>query len=137
MSKRYHVFISHSWTHKDRFEGLKKLLDKDHTFSYSDYSVPKDDPIHDAGTDSELLAAIKNKMSHASVVIVLAGVYATYSKWIKKEIKLAEDGFLFAKPIVAVKHHQADRVSTVVRKAADELVPWRSDSIINAIRRLA
>jgi len=31
-------------------------------------------------------------MKHASVVLILAGVYSTYSKWINIEIDLAKNG---------------------------------------------
>ena len=50
MSKTYHIFISHSWAYSDAYDKFIKLLDKDPDFSYSDYSVPKNDPIHNAGT---------------------------------------------------------------------------------------
>ena len=91
MGKTYHIFISHSWAYSDTYEKLVALLDKDGSFSYSNYSVPKDDPIHTNGTDKELYTAIKEKISHASVVLILAGVYSSYSKWIDKEIKILQN----------------------------------------------
>ena len=86
MSKTYHIFISHSWKYSDAYEKLIHLLDNAEDFAYCDYSVPEDDPIEDAKTDKQLEAAIKEQMAHASVVLVLAGVYSSYSKWINKEI---------------------------------------------------
>ena len=41
MSKRYHLFISHSWNYTDAYEKLIALLDKT-GLVYSDYSVPKE-----------------------------------------------------------------------------------------------
>ncbi|MCT7780925.1 MULTISPECIES: TIR domain-containing protein [Gardnerella] len=60
-------------------------------FDYKNYSAPKDDPIHDAEDDHQLKKAIKNQMQHASCVLILAGIYSTYSKWINIEIELAQE----------------------------------------------
>ena len=57
----YNLFISHSWTHSDRYKNLVKLLKASPYFHYSDYSVPKNHPIHTNGTDKDLYAAIKKK----------------------------------------------------------------------------
>ena len=56
MAKTYHLFISHSWAYPHAYEGLLNLLDRDASFDYTNYSVPKDDPIHTNGTDAELYA---------------------------------------------------------------------------------
>lgn len=136
MAKTYHIFISHSWAYSDAYEKLINLLNKDSSFSYADYSVPKDDPIHDAGTSKELYEAIKAQMSKASVVLILAGVYSTYSKWINKEIEIAQTEFSTTKPIIAIQPWGAEKTSSVVKDAADKIVGWNSSSIINAIKDL-
>ena len=128
MLKTYHIFISHSWAYPDAYEELIKLLSKDPNFSYSDYSVPKDDPIHNAGTSKELYDAIKAQVSKASVVIIMAGVYSTYSKWINKEIEIAQTEFLIPKPIIAVKPWASEKTSVKVKDAADKIVGWNSSS---------
>ena len=136
MSKNYHLFISHSWAYSTTYDGLLALLDAEPSFSYSNYSVPKDDPVHTNGTDKQLYEAIKEQVSHASVVLILAGVYSTYSKWINKEIKIAQTEFVVPKPIIAVQPWGADRTSTVVKNAANEIVAWNSKSIIDTIKKL-
>ncbi|WP_288838860.1 TIR domain-containing protein [uncultured Megasphaera sp.] len=136
MSKTYHIFISHSWAYPDAYEGLIKLLNKDPNFSYSDYSVPKDNPIHNAGTSKELYNAIKAQMSKASVVIIMAGVYSTYSKWINKEIEIAQTEFSTPKPIIAVEPWASEKTSIKVKEAANKIVGWNSSSIISAIKEL-
>ena len=134
--RTYNLFISHSWSYSDTYDSLVKLLDRASYFNYKNYSVPKDDPIHDAGTDKELYEAIKVQISKASVVIILAGVYATYSKWINKEIKIAKEEFVSPKPIIAVEYWGSEKTSRVVKEAADKIVKWNSNSIINAIKEL-
>ncbi len=136
MSKTYNLFISHSWAYSNAYDGLLGLLNKDCAFNYKNYSVPKNDPVHTNGTDKQLYAAIKEQISHASVVLILAGVYANYSKWIKKEIIIAQTEFITPKPIIAVEYWGSERTSTIVKDAADLIVKWQSDSIITAIKRL-
>lgn len=56
----YNLFISHSWAYSDAYEKLTKLLNEAKYFTYKNYSVPKNDPIHNANNDKELYEAIKN-----------------------------------------------------------------------------
>lgn len=132
----YNLFISHSWSYEDHYEGLVDLLNNDQSFRYKNYSVPNSDPIHDADNVEELKAAIKQQMALSSCILILAGVYSTYSKWINIEIELAKSGFLSSKPIVAVEPWGAAKTSTVVKNAADKIVGWRTKSVIDAIQDL-
>jgi hypothetical protein len=136
MSKVYNVFISHSWKYSDAYEKLINLLDKAEDFIYCDYSVPEDDPIEGAKNDTQLKAAIKEQMAHASVVIILAGVYSTYSKWINKEINIAQNEFENTKPIIAIQPWGAERTSVEVKNAADKIVGWNTASIVDGIKEL-
>ncbi len=136
MDKNYHLFISHSWAYSDAYDKLLVLLNKDSDFSYTNYSVPKDDPLHTNGTDKELYAAIKEQISHASVVLILAGVYSSYSKWIDKEIKIAQTEFSSPKKIIAIEPWGSEKTSSKVKNASNVIVGWNSKSIIEAIKRL-
>lgn len=132
MSK-YNLFISHSWAYSGQFDNLVRLLKEDPTFEFNDYSVPKEDPI-DASSDKQLREAIKEQMSHASCVLILAGVYSTHSDWIKIEIDLAQHGFSTPKKIIAIEPWGSERTSSVVKEAADKIVKWNTKSIVDAIR---
>lgn len=127
----YNLFISHSWAYSTNYESLITLLDNAPNFYYRDYSVPKNDPIHNARYDYQLRAAIRNQMQHASCVIILAGVYSTYSKWINIEIELAKE---LNKTIIAVEPWGAQRTSAVVKNAADIICGWNTNSILKAIK---
>ena len=135
--REYHLFISHSWSHSDEYDNLVELLRAKSYFKFSNYSVPRDDPIHRAGTEAALRRAIRDKMTSCNVVLILAGVYATYSKWIDEEIDLAKRAFSFPKPILAVEPWASERTSARVKQAADAIVGWNTDSIVGAIRELA
>ncbi|MBU3668917.1 MAG: molecular chaperone Tir [Candidatus Taylorbacteria bacterium] len=134
--RHYNIFISHSWAYGDAYDKLIKMLDDDPRFNYKDYSVPKDDPIHDAPNSYALSQAIQNQMRFCDVIIILAGVYSTYSDWINKEIALAK-GFTNPKPILAIEPWASEKTSSVVKNNADKIVKWNTSSIVNGIRELA
>ena len=130
----YRIFISHSWTYGDAYDRLIEMLNEQQ-LDYFDYSVPKSDPIHTNGTDKQLYEAIKNKIMLCNIVLIMAGKYATYSKWIDKEVKICKREF--DKPLLGICPWGAQQVSSLVRDNADELVAWRSDSIAKAIKKWA
>ena len=135
--RTYNLFISHSWTYSNEYRNLINLLNQRNYFSYHNFSVPMSDPLHTNGTDRQLYNAIKNKISPSSVVLILAGVYASYSKWIDKEIYIAKREFNLPKPIIAIEPWASERTSVPVKQAADEIVKWNTESIVSAIRRVA
>ena len=132
--KSRNLFISHSWSYGDAYEKLVALLNDAPNFQYRNYSVPKDDPIHNAPNTTALYKAIKDQMVFCDVVLIMAGKYATYSKWIDNEIQIAKGDF--NKPVVGIRPWGNEQISSVVSGAADELVGWNTSSIVSAIRKL-
>ncbi len=128
----YRLFVSHSWAYGDAYEKLVSFFNEHSYFSWTNYSVPKDDPIHNAQNQTELYNAIQRQISPVNCVIILAGVYSTYSKWINKEIEISKQ--VFNKPIVAVEPWGAEKTSSIVKNNADVIVKWQSSSIVKAIR---
>jgi len=133
MSKTYRLFISHSWSYDKNYKRVVELLEEQ-GLNFYDHSVPKDDPIHTNGTDKQLHDAIEAKMKGTSCILILAGVYASYSKWIKKEIDIAES---YGKKIIAIELWDSGRTSKVVKDSADRIVKWQGKSIADAIKELA
>lgn len=127
----YNIFISHSWSYSDYYQGLINLLRSHQTFSFRDYSVPKNDPIHNCNYDWQLKNAIEAQIRPASCVLILAGVYSTYSKWINIEIEIAKR---LRKKIIAIQPWGAERTSAIVKNSADVVVNWNTNSIVSAIR---
>ncbi|MEP1208448.1 MAG: TIR domain-containing protein [Rhizobiaceae bacterium] len=132
MSKTYRLFISHSWKYGDAYDKIVQFLDEQ-GISYYDHSVPKNDPIHTNGTAKQLRAAIDSKISGCSGVIILAGVYSTYSKWINEEIGISNH---YGKPIIAIEPWASEKTSAIVKDEADKIVKWNGKSIADAIREL-
>lgn len=126
----YHLFISHSWKYGDAYERLMRLLRSQPQLPFRDFSVPSHRPITGSPTDADLEQALVDKMRRCSVVLIMAGVYATYSYWIAREIAIAQR---LGKPIIAIKPWGAERISAPVRQAAHQECAWNSGSIAKAI----
>ncbi len=128
--KKYNIFISHSWAYSDAYDRIIELLDEQ-GLNYKNHSVPKNDPLHTRGTNKELERAIRNQMSGTHCVLIMSGVYSTYSKWINKEIAIAVE---MEKPIIAIKPWSQTNLSSVVQKYATVIVGWNGKSIADAIK---
>lgn len=111
-NKNYYIFISHSWAYHNEYDGVVNLLNKTN-LKWQDYSVPKDDPIHTNGSDKDLEDAIETKIKCCSCIIVLAGVYSTYSKWINKEVQIAKK---FNKKLLLLKNLVQKKLHSSLKK---------------------
>lgn len=136
--RTYNLFISHSWSYSENYKRLCNLLDNANYFKYKDYSIPKDDPliIH-ARTNvlykKQLKEKIKDQMKYASVVIILAGVYASFSDSIDMEIEIAKE---LGKSIIAVQPFASEKTSKRVKDNANKIVAWNTASLVSAIKEL-
>lgn len=130
--REINLFISHSWKYDDHYTRLVAMLRGRGYFSFKDYSVPQSNPIVGAISDAALAAAIEAKMRPCSAVVIMAGVHASHSKWINKEIEIAQK---LGKRIIAVIPWGAERTSQAVINAAHAHANWNTDSIVDAIRK--
>ena len=134
-----HIFISHAWDHSGHYDTLDEWIftgswrSGPASFNFQNYSIPKDDPIHDANSVSELQIAIFNQIKRSHVIVIPTGMYAQYSKWIKKEIAGAKS---YSKPILAVTPWAQVKESSVVKNSADKHVGWNKESVIAGIWNL-
>ena len=134
--RTFNLFISHSWSYSNQYNNLVDLLNQRPYFSYRNYSIPIDDPVHTSGSSAELYDAIRKHIRPTQIVVILAGVYSSYSDWIDKEIEIAQSEFLSPKPILAVEPWGAQRTSLRVKLAADKIVRWNTESVVGGIREL-
>jgi len=138
-TRQIHVFVSHAWTYSEHYRTLANWIFDEKwsvgqaSLNLRDYSVPKSDPIHNVGTDSQLKAALNDKISRSHVIVTPTGMYANYSKWIKKEIEGANH---YGKPILAVNPYGQQRVSGFVADNAAKQISWNKKSVINGIWQL-
>lgn len=131
----YNVFISHAWRYHDDYDRLVKLLNSAPYFSWRNYSVPRHDPAIDPDTpagDRQLRRELDNQIRPVNCVLIISGMYAAYRHWIQVEIDIAKG---YKKPIVGLIPIGQDRIPAEVQQVAREMVGWRTDSVINAIRK--
>lgn len=129
----YHILISHSWDYSSDYKKTKEWLDEAKNFCWTDYSVPLSKPL-DVKTKKELEDKIRTRISLCSCVIILSGMYVSYSEWIDYEIDTALE---LGKPIIGVKPRGQERIPSKVSNNADIMVGWSSSSVVQAVRDYA
>lgn len=139
MVHKISIFISHAWSKSEHYEKLAEwIFDGDwkvgnESILFTDYSVPKDDPIHHATNANSLKNAIFQRIIQSHVIVIPTGMYASYRHWIQKEI----DGAIeYRRPILAVNPWGQERKSSVVIEAANKLVGWNKDAVVKAVWEL-
>lgn len=135
-TRQIHIFISHAWAHSHHYDTLSSWIFGGSwsvgqaSLDFRDFSVPKNNPIHNVPNTAALQQAIFNQIARSHVVVIPSGMYASHSKWIQKEIDGAK---AYKKPILAVNPWGQQRKSGVVLNNADEGVGWNKQSIIDKI----
>ncbi len=138
-TRQIHVFISHAWSYSGHYDTLAKWIFEERwsvgqaSLDFRDYSIPKNDPIHNVTSTTQLKTAIFNQIARSHVVVIPSGMYANYSKWIQKEIDGAKD---YKKPIVAVNPWGQEKKSGIVLSNSDIGVGWNKQPLIDAIWQL-
>ena len=131
-----HVFVSHSWKYSEAYDKLADwIFSKYFQFGqtkvdFRNYSVPKDDPIHNAANADELRAAIYRQIAMSHVVVIPTGMYTTYSKWIRQEINGANH---YDKPILAVNPRGQEKTSGIVVENSKHHVGWNNASVVQGV----
>lgn len=132
----YNIFISHAWKYTEHYKKVVQWLNEaqnEGKFLWKNYSVPEHDPLVDPDTTigkKKLKSELKGQIQPVSKVIILAGMYATYSDWIEFEIDTAVD---YNKYIIGVKPWGQERVPQKVSNNSDTMVGWNKNSVISAI----
>ena len=126
----YNLFISHAWKYNAEYYHLVKMLEDAPYFSWKNYSVPEHDAL-DTKTDWQLDAALHNQIKPCSAVLIIAGMYYSYRKWIQREIEIANE---YNKPIIVIRPRGQERMPSELTTSNYHVVNWNTDSIVDAIR---
>ena len=133
MAKTYKIFISHSWSHVNDLKSLRNLLESRGYFNVEFTEFPPTDSINSMNT-YYIRQRISERIAASDIVLDIAGIYASYSDWMKWELdKAIEKGV----PIIGVIPRGQERISAIVNDRADEIVHWNTESIVSAIRKHA
>ena len=131
--KTYDVFISHAWTYHDDYYRVERFLDEAPFFRWRNYSVPDHDPLQLPST-SALKEQLRKQIRPVNVVLILAGMYVAHSDWIQFEIDFAN---AINKPMIGIRPRGQQRIPSAVTNSVKEMVGWRTESIVSAIRKWA
>ncbi len=103
------------------------------TFCIEPRKFPPTDSINSMNT-YYIRQRISERIAASDIVLGIAGIYASYSDWMKWELdKAIEKGV----PIIGVIPRGQERISAIVNDRADEIVHWNTESIVSAIRKHA
>lgn len=133
---RYNIFVSHSWNYDAGYNKIIEWLDAEKEsnplFAYANYSVPREDPF-DKGSKAKLQTALTGQIAPANVVVIIGGMYATYSDWINYEVN---EAVRMQKKVLLVEPWGQQKVPAYVRSVATKTVGWNSASVIKGITTL-
>ena len=73
-------------------------------------------------------------MQGCDIVLLMANSKLELITNISNEIQVAQKGFQYPMPILAVKTEVVEGVSPVVKEAAKEVVEWDAEAIVKAIK---
>ena len=135
------LFISHSWAYSDSYGKLVGLLDARPYFAYRNYSVPRDDPIHNARSVATLKAAILRKMAplqaHGHKVQLIPPQYVR--PFVKTNKNDAADAEAICEAVTRptmrfAPAKSAEQQSVLMLHRARELLVRQRTMVINALR---
>ena len=134
--KTYDLFISHAWKYGDSYKRVVDMLNSASNFKWRNYSVPKHDPKIDPDTEVGfhlLKRELEKQIRPVNCVLIISGMYVSFSKWIQTEIDIA-NSYLKQKPIVGIIPRGNVKTPIEVHNSANTIVGWNTDSIVQAIR---
>jgi len=124
------LFISHAWQYDTAYLTLVRWFDDEPNFSWKNCSIPSTDALLDKTTNG-LATGITRQINPSQGVLIIAGMYAAHSGWIDYEIGEAKR---LNKTIIGIRPWGQERLPVKVQAAADILVNWNSQSVIDVIR---
>ena len=131
INNTYNIFISHSWEYHNDYDKIMTWL-RNSNIQIRDYSISTEKALP-LMSKTALKANISEKIRHASVVIILAGMYAAYSDWIDYEI---DEAVRMGKPILGVIPWGQQRIPSKISANSTCMVYWNSESIVKRVKSL-
>ncbi len=130
----YNLMISHSWHYNEHYNKVVNWLNEGlGETEWRNLSVSADNPL-DTTTDRELKEKLSNRVRLSSAIIVLAGMYASYSKWIDYEI---DEAIRMNKVIIGVRPWGQERIPKKISDNATIIVGWNKNSVVSAVKNYA
>lgn len=131
MAQQMNIFISHVHEDDDELSKLKSLVSM-HGLEIRDASITKDKPNNAKNEDYIFNDIIKPGIEWCGVLAVYITPKTKESKWVDKEINLAEKK---GKRIVGIwaDGHAGCEPPENLKKLADAMVGWKGERIVDAL----
>mgnify|MGYP001474892746 CR=1 FL=1 len=129
MRKTYKLFIVHSYQHAQLCRDLIGMLCKHPRFAFRDLSIQDIRQIE--GANAAVSRTIRKRIKQADAVLAFTRPVATTSGWMQWEIKAAKTA---GKKIIGIVPPADNRISSLVRSHAAQIVPWDAEMIVQCIR---
>lgn len=126
------LFISHSWSYSERYNAMVNLLNNRPYFNFTNYSVPETKAFGPMA-NYKMADELRDQIRPVNCVIIIGGMWANYSDWIKFEMDFANS---INKPILGVRPRGAKMMPLAVSQASNLVVNWNSDAIVAGIRQI-
>ena len=130
----YPIFLSYSWAEQDGTERITSLMENyrlnTEDFAYEYYSVSKDDPVQFLPSNKALANAIEAQMKQCSCLIILAGVYEEFKRWINLELDAAKKLKI---PVILVEAVNPKHTNFKEKRVASATVKWNVQELGDAI----
>lgn len=126
------IFISHVWRYDEHYKKVVEWFDNEPYFKWANYSVPEEKSCGEGYIPNyKLKNCLTNQINPSQYIVILSGLYVSYSDWIEYEINEAHR---MEKFIIGVKPWGNERLPQIVQDKANIIVGWNKNSIINAIK---
>ena len=134
----YPIFLSYSWAEQDGNERITSLMENyrlaNEEFAYEYYTVSKDDPVQFLPSNKALANAIVTQMQKCSCVIILAGVFEEFKRWINLELDTAKKLKI---PVILVEAVNPKHTNYREKRAAVATVKWDFKELGDTIVKIA
>ena len=132
--KVYRIYLSRAWVEHNVSQELAGFLIGRKDFDCRVYALPEDSWDECPSTDDEC-NHIYSCMQGCDIVLLMSNSRYELIETVTNEIRVARQGHLYPKPILAVKTGVVEGVSEAVKEAAKEVVEWDAEEIVKAIKR--
>jgi hypothetical protein len=126
--KTYQLFITRVAETGEEYERFIGRLEDAHDFNYENHS---DNVLSGKSNKEELKNALKDTISDVEMVIILAGLYPTYSNMIWAVIELSHE---LKKPVLLIRPYGMEDVPAELENASKGVIGWSASCIAGAIK---
>ena len=126
--KTYQLFITRVAETDEEYERFVGRLDDAYDFNYENHS---DNVLSGKSDKEELKNTLKDTINGVEMVIILAGLYPTYSNMIWAVIELSHE---LKKPVLLIRPYGMEDVPAELEEASNGVIGWSASCIAGAIK---